>query len=230
MWRWSHGVGISYSNKKNNIRRYSGATNNFAQQAIYRSTHVQPTGSDSHQICLPVSPPQAYRNIHSITILFHGTTAHMWKWSHRLMSWIKLSIVREAKHKNRDVRELHCACGKPKRKTNRAHFKTRLPPAARPSNKLMFIHVLPRTTIFSLQNCHIFHITNKLAAKEILRICFPKLLLCTSVFVSMNFYLSVAGFRGFPAHSSFFSLKIKMIAYHRKTYNKYFYMKVQNMF
>ena len=31
-----------------------GATNNFTQPPIYRCTHVQLTGSDSHQICLPV--------------------------------------------------------------------------------------------------------------------------------------------------------------------------------
>ena len=103
--------------------RQTGATNNFAQQAIYRSTHVQSTGSDSHQICLPVFSPQAYRNIHSIKILVHRT-AHMWnwKWFHGL--WRKRTALRMW----------------PNRRTEKTqtplHFKTQLRPAAMPSNNI----------------------------------------------------------------------------------------------
>ena len=88
MWRWFHGL-VFLILTRNTIfagTRKAGVTNNFAQQAIYRSTHVQPTGSDSraHQICLLVFSAQPYRNIHSITILVH---AHMWKWFHGLRTW-----------------------------------------------------------------------------------------------------------------------------------------------
>ena len=85
LWRWFQGLVSLILTTKTIFAgtRKAGATNNFAQQAIYRSTHVQLIGSDSHQIWLPVFSAQANRSIHSITILVHRT-AHMWKWFHGL--------------------------------------------------------------------------------------------------------------------------------------------------
>ena len=40
----------------------------------------------------PPSPPQAYRNIHSITISVHRTTTHIWKWFRGLMSKQKSDV------------------------------------------------------------------------------------------------------------------------------------------
>ena len=91
-WRWFHGL-VFLILTRNAIfagTSKTGATNNIAQP-IYRSTHVQPTDSDSHQICLPVFSAQAYRNIHSIMILVHRT-AHIWKWFHGL--WRKRVVLR----------------------------------------------------------------------------------------------------------------------------------------
>ena len=101
MWRWFHGL-VFLILTRNTIfagTRKAGVTNNFAQQAIYRSTHVQPTGSDPYQVWLPVFSAQAYRNIHSITILVHRT-AHMWnwKWFHGL--WRKKAALRMWTNRN----------------------------------------------------------------------------------------------------------------------------------
>ena len=65
---------------------------------------------------------------------------------------LKYPLFVKQKHKNSDLRGLHCACGKigntkkttmtmtkTKTKKTRAHFKTRLPPVARSSKKLYYL-------------------------------------------------------------------------------------------